>query len=191
MPPGHEQLLFTVGHPLVIIKVQAAQTHHKKKTKQNKTIFKEEKNLSYLFRNSLIDEKQTLYKIKCVNNGVSLMAKHLSRLKMQWNALFRAPKVNIFPREVPSLIQWNGDSPLHTSPRMRTRFELIYCRQPNVFSFFFKFSGEPWKTAKRLSGRVLDPVRKVAAQKVHFNCHNLSEILVTISNLDLQFMTSF
>ena len=62
----HEQLLFIVGRPLVIIKVQAAQTHHKKKTKQNKTIFKEEKNLSYLFRNSLIDEKQTLYKIKQV-----------------------------------------------------------------------------------------------------------------------------
>ena len=62
----HEQLLFIVGRPLVIIKVQAAQTHHKKNTKQNKTIFKEEKNLSYLFRNSLIDEKQTLYKIKQV-----------------------------------------------------------------------------------------------------------------------------
>lgn len=63
----HEQLLFIVGRPLVIIKVQAAQTHQKKnKTKQNKTIFTEEKNLSYLFRNSLIDEKQTLYKIKQV-----------------------------------------------------------------------------------------------------------------------------
>ena len=45
----HEQLFFIVGRPLVIIKVQAAQTHHEKKTKQNKTIFKEEKNLSYLF----------------------------------------------------------------------------------------------------------------------------------------------
>jgi len=119
------------------------------------------------------------------------MAKHLSRLKMWWNALFRAPKVNIFPREVPSLIQWNGDSPLHTSPRMRTRFELIYFRQPNVFSFFFKFSGEPWKTAKRLSGRVLNPIGKVAARKVHLNYHNLSENLVTISNVDLQFMTNF
>ena len=54
----HEQLLFIVGRPLVIIKVQAAQTHHKKKTKQNKTIFKEEKK-SVVFISQLFNRWKT------------------------------------------------------------------------------------------------------------------------------------
>ena len=152
------------GRPL-IMKVPVTHTHQKT-NKQTKQFLKEDKK-SVVFISQLFN-RWIKWSKRVLNEGVSLMAKHLSLIKMDWNALFRAPKVHFFPRKVPSLFHWKGFSPLHTyHPHANTFRANPIVAYLTFFLFLFKFSWEPWKTAKRLSCRVLDPIGKVAVQRVH------------------------